>query len=250
MPGLLESPPPADGRRRFLLVDDDAITREIVAALLHARGFAVDAVGTGAAGIERFRQDAYDAVLLDNNLPDMPGYVVANALRNAQTGGRRARMLAFSASMTEAEQARLRAAGVDGCLAKPLDEASLAAALEPGSGVPARDVPAAVPLVDTVAVRMLTAVVGADRAQAIQDQFWAEWPDHVTRLCSLRLDRSALAALAHRLTALAGNCGYLRLSLLCRDLSVAAGASPDADVTDDLIGRVLDLGDQTRAAAA
>ncbi len=93
-------------------------------------------------------------------------------------------------------------------------------------------------------------MVGAERAQAIQHHFWAEWPDHVTRLCSLRLDRAALAALAHRLTALAGNCGYLRLSLLCRDLSVAAGASPDADVTDDLIGRVLDLGDQTRAAAA
>ncbi len=250
MPGSLESPPSAAGRRRFLLVDDDAITRDIVTAMLGAQGFAVDAVGTGAAGIECFRRDAYDAVLLDNNLPDMPGYVVANALRNVPTGGRRARMLAFSASMSEAEEERLRAAGVDGCLAKPLDEASLAAALSSEPGAPARDAPGAAPLVDPVALRMLATTMGAEQAQAIQNQFWAEWPDCVTRLCSLRLDRPGLATLAHRLTALAGNCAYLRLSLTLRDLSVAAGASQDLDVTDDLIGRVLDLGDQTRAAAA
>ncbi|MBV8537536.1 MAG: response regulator [Alphaproteobacteria bacterium] len=248
MPGLHESPPPAHARR-VLLVDDDAITREIVSAMLHAQGLAADAVETGAAGIERFRHDTYDAVLLDNNLPDMPGYVVANALRNAQSGPRRPRILIFSASMTEAEHARLTAAGVDGCLAKPLDEATLAAALNSPGPAP-RDVPAAAPLVDAMALRMLTAVVGAARVLQIQDQFWAEWPGHVTRLCALRLDRTRLAGLAHQLTALAGNCGYLRLSLKCRDLSVAAGASHDVAVTDDLIGGVLDIGDQTRAAAA
>ena len=251
-PEVLEGSPPTGGLRRILLVDDDAITREIVGAMLRRprpefEGFDVDSAENGAAALARLRTAAYDAVLLDINLPDMSGYDVAESLRRAETGARRTLILAVSASVSGADQARLRAAGIDGCLGKPLDEAALAAALAVPSGTPQRSAPAVPPLVDDFAVRALTVAVGADRARQIRDQFWAEWPGHVTRLCAARLNAPRLAELAHRLTALAGNCGYLRLSLKCRDLTVAAAASAEAAITDDLIGGVLDTGDATRA---
>lgn len=256
---MLESKRGAAARnRRLLLVDDDAISREIAEAMLRAQGHDVDAVDSGAAAIELFRRGAYDAIVLDVNLADMSGYDVAARVRQAEAGSRPTPILIVSASAFDADRARLRAVGVDACVGKPLDEAALAAALTNAFSPIKAAAPAApaahargsavAPLADDFAVRALVAVVGAERARQIQDQFWSEWPAHVTRLCSIRADKVRLAEHAHRLTALAGNCGFLRLSLQCRDLMVAASSSASGDTTDDMIGRVLATGDDTREA--
>jgi CheY-like chemotaxis protein len=241
------------------LVDDDAITCEIAGAMLRAQGHDVDVADSGCAAIERLQEVRYDAVLLDINLPDISGYDVADRLRRSEAGLGRTPILAFSASISDADHERLRAAGIEGCIGKPLNEAALAMAVtsavsrtaaSPAAPASNPDPPSPPPLVDDFAVRTLTAVVGAERTKQIQGQFWAEWPKHVTRLCSVRLKSAQLAEDAHRLTALAGNCGFLRLSLTCRDLMVAASSASAAEVTDELIGRVLAVGDETRDSRA
>ena len=261
MSEILESKRDAVVRgRRLLLVDDDAVTREIAVAMLRTQGYDADVAESGAAAIELFQRTAYDAVLLDVNLADMSGYDVAVRLRQSEAGRRRTPVLIVSASTFDDDRARLREAGIDGCIGKPLDEAVLAAALthalSPGlaaasaaPAIPPRG-PAVAPLVDDFAVRALTAVVGAERTRQIQGQFWSEWPEHVTRLRAIRADKVRLAEHAHRLTALAGNCGFLRLSLNCRDLMVAASSSSGGGVTDGMVGRVLAVGDETRESWA
>jgi two-component system response regulator MtrA len=70
---------------RILLVEDDPSIREVTAIGLDAAGFAVTTAVDGVEGIERFRADAFDLVLLDVMLPRLDGYEVCRQIRRTST---------------------------------------------------------------------------------------------------------------------------------------------------------------------
>jgi len=58
---------------RVLVVDDDALTRELLAEILRRRGCEVDLAPQGTEGIRQLEQEAYDLVLTDIRMPDLSG---------------------------------------------------------------------------------------------------------------------------------------------------------------------------------
>ena len=58
----------------ILVVDDEEIMREVVGTLLEEEGFQVICASTGEEGLEKFRQERPDLVLLDLMLPAMDGF--------------------------------------------------------------------------------------------------------------------------------------------------------------------------------
>ncbi|HEX6098088.1 MAG TPA: diguanylate cyclase [Thermoanaerobaculia bacterium] len=68
---------------RLLVVDDDASSRACIAAVTRRIGFAVDAVAGGGAALEALASGAYDAVLIDHEMPYMTGIEVVARLRAA-----------------------------------------------------------------------------------------------------------------------------------------------------------------------
>jgi two-component system response regulator MtrA len=70
---------------RILLVEDDPSIREVTAIGLGAAGFTVTAAADGVDGLERFRADPYDLILLDVMLPRLDGYEVARQVRRTST---------------------------------------------------------------------------------------------------------------------------------------------------------------------
>ena len=66
-----------------LLVEDDASIREIATLGLEQAGFRVTATGDGRDALLRFRQGAFDLVLLDVMLPSLDGFEVCRRLRAA-----------------------------------------------------------------------------------------------------------------------------------------------------------------------
>ncbi|HEX2756655.1 MAG TPA: response regulator transcription factor [Candidatus Limnocylindrales bacterium] len=70
---------------RILLVEDDPSIREVTAIGLGAAGFAVTAAVDGVEGLDRFRADPYDLVLLDIMLPRLDGYEVCRQIRRTST---------------------------------------------------------------------------------------------------------------------------------------------------------------------
>jgi two-component system response regulator MtrA len=67
---------------RILLVEDDASIREVTAIGLRAAGFEVSTAADGAEGLDRWRRERPDLVLLDVMLPRLDGLEVLRAIRN------------------------------------------------------------------------------------------------------------------------------------------------------------------------
>jgi two-component system response regulator MtrA len=70
---------------RILLVEDDPSIREVTAIGLRNAGFTVETASDGAAGLERFSNEAFDLVLLDVMLPRLDGLEVCRAIRRTST---------------------------------------------------------------------------------------------------------------------------------------------------------------------
>jgi two-component system, OmpR family, response regulator MtrA len=70
---------------RILLVEDDPSIREVTAIGLRAAGFTVETAADGQAGLDRFRGDPFDLVLLDVMLPRLDGLEVCRAIRRTST---------------------------------------------------------------------------------------------------------------------------------------------------------------------
>lgn len=111
---------------RFLLVEDDAVLREVVQRSLGDAGYRVDVAATAADARHLWRVQPFDAVLLDLNLPDGNGLAV---LREARARGDRTPVLVLTARGRTDERIAGLDAGADDYLGKPFELAEVDARL-------------------------------------------------------------------------------------------------------------------------
>src|SRR4051812_15647286 len=71
--------PPAS--LKILVVDDEEAVRLILEAILVISGHRVGLANDGPAAIEKFHSESWDIVLIDRQMPDMPGEEFARLLR-------------------------------------------------------------------------------------------------------------------------------------------------------------------------
>ena len=69
---------------KILVVDDDSLTRQILAKTLRHAGFEVTMASNGAEGFERFITDRYQLIVSDWNMPVMSGIELCRAVRRAE----------------------------------------------------------------------------------------------------------------------------------------------------------------------
>jgi len=109
--------------RRILLVEDEAQTRSVVEAYLERDGYWVTAAGDGAAALEAFNAHRYDAVVLDLNLPVLPGEEVCRRIRDVSD----VPIIMLTAKGAEEERIAGLDLGADDYLVKPFSPRELVA---------------------------------------------------------------------------------------------------------------------------
>ncbi|MEN9904111.1 MAG: hypothetical protein RLZZ555_676 [Pseudomonadota bacterium] len=109
---------------RALLVEDNEINQEVGQALLEELGLAVDLAGDGEAALERLRQQRYDVVLMDMQMPVMDGLEATRRIR-AMPGLGQLPIIAMTANAMAGDRERCLQAGMQDHVAKPIDPKDL-----------------------------------------------------------------------------------------------------------------------------
>jgi signal transduction histidine kinase len=123
-PGLLDGV-------KLLVVDDERDARDAIAAVLETSGASVELAPSVRAALARFSSgEVPDVVLSDIAMPEEDGFTLIRELRREPfPGGRRVPALALTAYAGEPEADRIRDAGFDEYLAKPIEASALVAAV-------------------------------------------------------------------------------------------------------------------------
>jgi two-component system nitrate/nitrite response regulator NarL len=112
---------------RVLLIDDHALVRKGLEALLQSRGVEIaDSVGSGKEGVEQARKLKPEIILLDVNMPGMSGLETLRALRDE---GIKIPVLMLTMSREEKDLEGALRTGAQGYLLKDMDPEELVPAL-------------------------------------------------------------------------------------------------------------------------
>ncbi|MEJ2608519.1 MAG: PAS domain S-box protein [Candidatus Thiodiazotropha sp.] len=117
----------------LLLVEDNAINRDFAEELLHSLGIELDTAVNGLEAVEMAQQSAYDAILMDVQMPKLDGLEATRrirALSKAQNDRfARVPIIAMTALAMSGDRAKSLAAGMNDHVTKPIDPERLKAVL-------------------------------------------------------------------------------------------------------------------------
>ena len=241
---------------RVLLVEDNEVNREIAGAILDTLGCQVDCAHDGAQAVAAARAGIYDLILMDCQMPIMDGFAATRQIRSEEQQTERARcpIIALTANALAGDREQCLAAGMTDYLAKPINRAQLAAALERNlpatpapcgdSGQPAASDAKAISQVqpDTPAAfdaRLVQALpmVADGSNPAFADRILDMFTSNATQIleaieaASASGDATTLQRSVHTLKSSSATVGALALSEQARQLEMLlrAGSSPASD---------------------
>lgn len=114
---------------RILVVDDNVATRYSVRRVLEHHGYSIAEAGTCSEGLERLSAEAFDALVLDVNLPDMSGFELVRILRESPRTSLLPVVHVSAASIATGDMITGLNAGADAYLIHPVDQDVLLATL-------------------------------------------------------------------------------------------------------------------------
>jgi DNA-binding response OmpR family regulator len=105
---------------RVLVVDDDAVIRQLITVNLELEGFEVDTASDGQDCLDKIKDVAPNVVTLDVMMPRLDGWETAARIRSDNDLSH-VRIVLLSARAQEADIERGDKIGVDAYLTKPFD---------------------------------------------------------------------------------------------------------------------------------
>ena len=228
----------APGRSlRVLVVDDEALNRNIAKAFLARAGHDVVCVEDGAAAVEIAAREVFDAILMDVRMPGTNGLEATRQIRMLPAPRGQVPVVAVTAQAFAQQIEICRQAGMNSHVSKPFEQATLLAALEnittrpddadssmiSPTGAPA-DEECELPVLDRTMFDDIAASFSAtdlmENLQILNVRGEALLRD--LRMPGLLPRASELAEAAHKLAGGAGTFGFLKVACLARQFEAAA----------------------------
>jgi two-component system KDP operon response regulator KdpE len=108
---------------KILVVDDDPQLRRVMKAALTKQGYIIGDARSGETALERLRDERYDLVILDRNMPGMGGIEACRSMREHSDMG----IIMLTVRKTEEEKIEALDAGADDYITKPFSMPELLA---------------------------------------------------------------------------------------------------------------------------
>jgi len=111
----------------ILLVEDNKTNQQFMNILLKKFGLTFDIVSDGLEAIEIFKNNNYDLILMDENMPNMSGTEATKVIRNLQREEKLkyTPIIALTANALKDDRKRFIEAGMDEYMTKPINKENL-----------------------------------------------------------------------------------------------------------------------------
>ena len=115
----------------ILVVEDNPVNQRLVQRLLLKRGHRVQVAGNGREAFALVKQERFDVILMDVQMPEMDGLAATTAIRGwEKERGYRTPIVALTAHAMKGDRERCMAAGMDRFVNKPVDADKLMGVVE------------------------------------------------------------------------------------------------------------------------
>jgi signal transduction histidine kinase/CheY-like chemotaxis protein len=152
------------GCLHVLLAEDNVVNQRLAVRVLEKLGHTVVVAPNGGAALAALKQQTFDLVLMDVQMPTMGGFETTAAIRaQEQATGSHIPIIAMTAHAMKGDREKCLAAGMDDYLTKPLKAAELDAAI---ARLPTRQVEPHASIVESP-VHLSTALSNVDGDHAI-----------------------------------------------------------------------------------
>ncbi|MBR7799833.1 PAS domain S-box protein [Undibacterium fentianense] len=234
----------------ILAADDVPQNLELLEVMLSRLGHKITTASNGEEVVERYRQGRFDIILMDVQMPVMNGLEAAEQIRVIENQQNRhpIPIIAFSASVLEADVKAALAAGMDGFAHKPVDLLRLSQEIARLLNLDCK-----VQTINSTPQTLKHPVHGSvidwsqgqqlwgseQRHQQAIHQFLGNFRDTAPRLRQLLDNPSELAAQIHKLKGAAGNLALTRVSHLSETIETEL-SQQHFDSLNGLIDRLAD----------
>jgi len=103
----------------ILLVEDNLLNQKFAMTSLERAGHHVELAENGKIAVEKFKNAAYDLILMDIAMPIMDGIEATRVIRDLEKGNRRIKIVAVTAHVMVTDREKCLAAGMDEYISKP-----------------------------------------------------------------------------------------------------------------------------------
>ncbi|MEO1953135.1 MAG: ATP-binding protein, partial [Campylobacterales bacterium] len=103
---------------KILLAEDDKINQEIIIGLLDGSGIQIDTVEDGLEAVNKVKQNHYELILMDYQMPVMDGLEATKIIRQ---NDKKIPIIAFSANVMKEDILKIEEVGMNEVLAKPIN---------------------------------------------------------------------------------------------------------------------------------
>jgi CheY-like chemotaxis protein/HPt (histidine-containing phosphotransfer) domain-containing protein len=254
----VEAPPPTGTPLRVLLAEDDTVSQKLLAYLLQKIDCRIDVVGDGRAALQAIERQTYDIALLDVQMPEMDGLVVARSICQHWPKDQRPYMIAVTANALQGDREECLNAGMDDYISKPVREEELIQAIDRCRALPrpitasavlapvtaqgadladaglAESAPAAIDLPTLGKVRAMLGESAPQLFAELIDTYLNDTSDLLATLHTAvaRSDATTLRRAAHKLRSSSVFLGATTLAGLCDEVEQVAGAGTAANFTE------------------
>ena len=124
--------PSTSRQLHVLLVDDVSINIMVASAMIQSLGHEVDVAENGLVALDKMRNNDYDLVLMDCQMPEMDGFECTRQLRLPESGVRNTNVpvIAMTANAMSGDREKCLEAGMNDYISKPIDTKQLTMMIE------------------------------------------------------------------------------------------------------------------------
>ncbi len=110
---------------KVLLAEDNLVNQKLAARILEKEGCEVVLANNGVEALERFREESFDIILMDIQMPIMGGEEAVRLIREEEKNKHKVPIVALTAHAMREDREKYLGLGLDGYVSKPINRQAL-----------------------------------------------------------------------------------------------------------------------------